>query len=645
MPWKFDLKACGIVTGSHTAATTAITLQTGEGARFAGSPRKLVIYEASYYDNPAEAIALSKGEIVVQTLQSGDVLTVQRARDGTTALTMTDANKIWYICNFVDVQTSADPFNVKSFGAVGDGVVDDTVAVHDAITTAGNFGSVYFPNGTYNLSTWPTAGRDYGPRTLFGETGSIIDGPATALFVDVSDELYVHDLSFTTWLRVFDFDPIGASNIDSVIIERCNFNALVRALSWVNPGSGIVSHFRIKDCLFNALTERAIWLYGVWNHMEISGCRIDTTVDGAVTLGRGVAADEGDWRNTHVIDNSIKAVSTTAANVRGIEIFGRDSVISGNTIEDVSGGTSATVGIHCLTLRAVITDNVVFDVDGSVGVLGIGIQVQGNDISGDESASPKGYNVVISNNVIDGNDTVDSRGIYLANDNIICSSNVIIGIREIGITTDTVGTRTHSNILIIGNYIDFGTVGSPGTGINIDTSGDRYHVIGNDVKGATIGIDVSPSAGTPTDYRITGNSVDAGTTGIRLNAGVVITGVVVDGNHLQRATTGISFQTTAPDNVQALWNSFRGITTNWALGVTPTNFIRAQPNSGVLEFFQDLKVASGDVILNTGVGIYTGSGVPGSGLGSQGSIYLRTGGGSGTTFYYKQDATTWSAVA
>lgn len=50
--------------------------------------------------------------------------------------------------------TTPDPFNVKSYGAVGDGVADDTVAVNSAIEAADAAGgSVFFPKGTYLFGT------------------------------------------------------------------------------------------------------------------------------------------------------------------------------------------------------------------------------------------------------------------------------------------------------------------------------------------------------------------------------------------------------------------------------------------------------------------------------------------------------------
>ena len=44
-------------------------------------------------------------------------------------------------------------FNVKTYGAVGNGVADDTTAVNNTITAAGGSGTIVFPPGTYNINS------------------------------------------------------------------------------------------------------------------------------------------------------------------------------------------------------------------------------------------------------------------------------------------------------------------------------------------------------------------------------------------------------------------------------------------------------------------------------------------------------------
>ena len=48
---------------------------------------------------------------------------------------------------------SFDVFNVRNFGAVGDGVVSDTVAIQKTIDAAAKVnGTVFFPDGRYRCS-------------------------------------------------------------------------------------------------------------------------------------------------------------------------------------------------------------------------------------------------------------------------------------------------------------------------------------------------------------------------------------------------------------------------------------------------------------------------------------------------------------
>ena len=71
--------------------------------------------------------------------------------------------------------------NVKDFGATGDGVTDDTVAIQaavDAVTTAG--GGVFFPDGQYGLSSQITI-ESTKPVNLFGSGFGAANGSDTSM--------------------------------------------------------------------------------------------------------------------------------------------------------------------------------------------------------------------------------------------------------------------------------------------------------------------------------------------------------------------------------------------------------------------------------------------------------------------------------
>ena len=87
--------------------------------------------------------------------------------------------------------------NVKTFGAVGDGVTDDYQAVVDAIASAGRGGHIYFPQGKYYLSQNP----DATDLTVYMDTGVEFVGPGAG---DANSGAGLFGTTFVSnpWLRV-----------------------------------------------------------------------------------------------------------------------------------------------------------------------------------------------------------------------------------------------------------------------------------------------------------------------------------------------------------------------------------------------------------------------------------------------------------
>ncbi|HLY29663.1 MAG TPA: glycosyl hydrolase family 28-related protein [Ktedonobacterales bacterium] len=99
-------------------------------------------------------------EIVRCVARSGDQFTIVRGQEGTAAVPWPIGTQVAVALTAGEMQnlwTALTPFiyNVKSFGAQGDGSTDDTAAIQAAITAAtlAGGGTVWFPAGTYITQT------------------------------------------------------------------------------------------------------------------------------------------------------------------------------------------------------------------------------------------------------------------------------------------------------------------------------------------------------------------------------------------------------------------------------------------------------------------------------------------------------------
>lgn len=166
--------------------------------------------------------------------------------------------------------------SVKDFGAVGDGVADDTAAIQAAIDATN---CLFFPAGTYNISgpatNTTTAVALKGNLEIFGEgantvirqLGNTLNGfsvnplnGGTPNIADNTKDIYIHDMSFTMELTSFrEFQhSINANAVTNLLIERCRFVGWRGDAVYIGSGVGVERHnenVTVQDCFFDGINK------------------------------------------------------------------------------------------------------------------------------------------------------------------------------------------------------------------------------------------------------------------------------------------------------------------------------------------------------------------------------------------------------
>lgn len=146
MPIKLKNNASGFLATAISASDTGLVLQTGNGAAFP------TLAATDYF----YATLVSTGgtqEVVKVTARVGDTMTVVRAQDNTSAQSFAAGSHIEMRVNAQAILDAAglNRVFVDAFGAVGDGVTNDTVAIQAAIdyVAANGGGTVLGTTKTY----------------------------------------------------------------------------------------------------------------------------------------------------------------------------------------------------------------------------------------------------------------------------------------------------------------------------------------------------------------------------------------------------------------------------------------------------------------------------------------------------------------
>jgi hypothetical protein len=173
--------ASGTLATAISASDTGIVLTAGNGANFPA------LGASDYFYATLESTGGTL-EVIKVTARSGDSMTVVRAQEGSTANSFAAGSRIELrvtVANATEFLQSgtgavirnfrnklAEVVSVKDFGAVGDGVTDDTNAILLAIAAMpANGSTLFFPAGTYIVNSDNYNGLKFDGKSNFAVEG------------------------------------------------------------------------------------------------------------------------------------------------------------------------------------------------------------------------------------------------------------------------------------------------------------------------------------------------------------------------------------------------------------------------------------------------------------------------------------------
>lgn len=219
----------------------------------------------------------------------------------------------------------AAPFiNVKTYGALGNGVADDRAAIQAALDAAVIQGfNVYFPPGTYMLSRagFGSLQLNSGNVSLFGSKGStwlkhqagMPDASTFILRLDNAPNVALDGLGFDgNWGAVVGVTDVRTGINHTTQSDPKNYGIFARNQS---------NNLTIKNCAFRQTYGDAIWV-GACTNVNIEYTTVDVSGRNGITLS-------GSARNVAIRDTRLTNIWAGTIDTEPVNTFGgtRDVLI------------------------------------------------------------------------------------------------------------------------------------------------------------------------------------------------------------------------------------------------------------------------------------------------------------------------------
>lgn len=182
--------------------------------------------------------------------------------------------------------------SVKAFGATGDGITDDTIAITNALNST-PVGIIYFPKGTYLISSIisvPTGLRLLGVSPV---QSVIITAQAQASFFTLNTGNIIEEIGFSS-----TGTPTSGNFIDiegnNCSIKNCRFSNYCIGIKVGSVNIIALQKFIISECSFLSSIVNSIGIINnSFNNGIIDKCSIYGSV-GSPIAGAGIQINSGD---------------------------------------------------------------------------------------------------------------------------------------------------------------------------------------------------------------------------------------------------------------------------------------------------------------------------------------------------------------
>ncbi len=408
------------------------------------------------YPNPA--VAKVNGVAVSGTPATGMVPVATSSSAATWQLPPTGGGSI---------RTDSVPFNVKDYGATGNGSSDDTGAIHAARNAAGTGGTVFLPSGTYLVSS---LALNVANQSWLLNPGAVIKQKAanttlgivliTAAGVTVRGGTVDGNMANTSYLWGYCFN-VQAANVTVSGVECINCLAGGISLSAAAIGCLITGNYchnngNAANAANGILLDGATRTRVIGNRCENNG----TAGNEALYDGNGIYLTGG-VANTH---NLIAGNQCSYNARRGIKVQEGGATVSGNVCVLNSCGIGVTVSINPTDSPTVISGNTIKDstlqglqLDRCAFLTITGNQIVDSGSHGVGASSSTNYITFTGNTVL--RSALD--GVHIVGSTAwVISSNSILTNGQWGVSLD----GTVSKVNLTGNMWIGNTSGSLSTG-------------------------------------------------------------------------------------------------------------------------------------------------------------------------------------